>query len=110
MTENNVRRLWTNDELDEALNSLRAEELASPRPLAAANDALVNAVRSIEGKAAPVPETIPPAEVKGKAESRARRRWWIGAAAAALVIAVGATAAIPRPRRRQPRRGRSSCR
>lgn len=94
MTENNVRRLWTNDELDEALNSLRAEALTDDRPLAAANSALVNAVRSIEGKSTPAPESTPPIEAKGKLASRTGRRWRIGAAAAAAVIAVGATVAI----------------
>ncbi|OAP22755.1 hypothetical protein A4R44_06629 [Amycolatopsis sp. M39] len=42
MTVDNVRRLWTNDEPEEALNSLRAEELADQRALAAANDALLD--------------------------------------------------------------------
>ncbi|MFE3174884.1 CU044_5270 family protein [Amycolatopsis sp. NPDC059235] len=91
MTENNVRRLWTNDELDEALASLRAEEPTGRRTLAAANNALVNAVRSLEGKSIPAPETAPLTEFKGKPASRAGRRWWISAAAAAAVIAVGVT-------------------
>ncbi|MEC3975875.1 hypothetical protein QMK34_11355, partial [Amycolatopsis sp. H20-H5] len=94
MTEDNIRHLWTNDELDEALNSLRAEEFTGQQPLAAANNALLNAVRSIEEKDTPVPEPTPLTEFKGKPVSPTGRRWWISAAAAAVVIAVGGTAAI----------------
>ncbi|GAA4552455.1 CU044_5270 family protein [Amycolatopsis samaneae] len=93
MTEDNVRRLWTNDELDEALNLLRAEETTDQRPLTAANNALLDAVRSIEGTNTGVPETAPLIEFRGKPASPVGRRWWIGAAAVA-VIAVCATAAI----------------
>ncbi|MFD9958837.1 CU044_5270 family protein [Amycolatopsis sp. NPDC058986] len=93
MTEDNIRRLWTNDELDEALNSLRAEELTDQRPLAAANNALLNAVRSLEGTNTRVPGTTPLIEFKGKPASPTGRRWWISVAAAA-VIAVCATTAI----------------
>ncbi|MFE0026853.1 CU044_5270 family protein [Amycolatopsis sp. NPDC059021] len=93
MTEDNVRRLWTNDELDEALHLLRAGELTDRQPLVAANKALLNAVRSIEGKETPVSETTPLTEFRGKPVSSTGRRWWIGAAAAA-VIAVCATTAI----------------
>ncbi|MGW7533059.1 CU044_5270 family protein [Amycolatopsis sp. NPDC054798] len=96
MTEDNVRRLWTNEELDEALCLLRAKELPGQEPLAAANEALLNAVRSIEGKDAAAPGITPLTEVKGKPVSPTGRRWRIGAAAAALVMTVGATAAITR--------------
>ncbi|WP_410657647.1 CU044_5270 family protein [Amycolatopsis sp. lyj-112] len=73
---------------------LRAEDLTDQRPLAAANNVLLNAVRSIEEEDTPVPGPTPLTEVRGKPASPLGRRWWISAAAAAAVIAVGATAAI----------------
>lgn len=94
MTEDEIRRWWTNDELEEALNLLRAEESADERPLIAASNALLNAVRSLEGKNTPVPEPTPLTEFRGKPVSRAGRRWRISAAAAVAVIAAGLTVAI----------------
>jgi len=98
MTEDNIRHLWRNDELDEALTLLRAKELTDQRPLVAANNALLDAVRSIEGKNTPVPETVrvttPPTGGGGKPVSPSGRRWWIGVAAAAVVVTAGATAAV----------------
>ncbi len=94
MTEDNIRHLWTDDELDGALGLLRADELTDQRPLVAANSALLNAVRSLEGQETLVPGTGSLTTLKGEPVRPIGRRWWISAAAAAAVIALGATAVI----------------
>lgn len=94
MTEDNVHRWWTDDELDEGLILMRPDELANRQPLAEARNTLLNAVRSLEGRDTLVADTNPVTELTRKPGLPAGRRWWLGAAAAVVVVAVGATVAI----------------
>jgi hypothetical protein len=94
MTEDNVHRLWTDEELDEGLILMRPGELANRQPLAEARNTLLNAVRSLEGRDTLVTDTDPVTEPTRKPGLPAGRRWWLSAAAAAVVVvAVGATVA-----------------
>ncbi|WP_328452826.1 MULTISPECIES: CU044_5270 family protein [unclassified Amycolatopsis] len=94
MTEDNVHRLWTDEELDEGLILMRPGELANRQPLAEARNTLLNAVRSLEGRDTLVADTNPVTEPTRKPGLLAGRRWWLSAAAAVVVVAVGATVAI----------------
>ncbi|MFI5587246.1 CU044_5270 family protein [Amycolatopsis sp. NPDC051758] len=94
MTEDNVHRLWTDEELDEGLLLMRPSELANRQPLAEARNTLLNAVRSLEGRDTLVADTNPVTELARKPGLPAGRRWWLSAAAAVVVVAVGATVAI----------------
>jgi hypothetical protein len=94
MTEDNVHRLWTDDELDEGLALLRPAEPADRQPLLEARNTLVNAVRSLDGKVTPAADTKPVTELTRKPARPAGRRWWLSAAAAVVVVAVGTTVAI----------------
>ncbi|WP_410631491.1 CU044_5270 family protein [Amycolatopsis sp. cmx-4-83] len=94
MTEDNVHRLWTDEELDEGLILMRPGELANRQPLAEARNTLLNAVRSLEGRDTLVADTDPVTEPTRKPGLPAGRRWWLSAAAAAVVVvAVGGTVA-----------------
>ncbi|MFF1609416.1 CU044_5270 family protein [Amycolatopsis sp. NPDC058278] len=95
MTEDNVHRLWTDEELDEGLILMLPGELANRQPLAEARNTLLNAVRSLEGRDTLVADTDPVTEPTRKPGLPAGRRWWLSAAAAAVVVvAVGTTVAI----------------
>jgi hypothetical protein len=94
MTEDNVHRLWTDEELDEGLTLMRPDELANRQPLVEARNTLLNAVRSLEGRDTLVADTDPVTELTRKPGLSAGRRWWLSAAAAVVVVAVGATVAI----------------
>ncbi len=94
MTEDNVHRWWTDDELDEGLILMRPDELANRQPLAEARNTLLNAVRSLEGRDTLVADTNPVTELTRKPGLPAGRRWRLSAAAAVVVVAVGATVAI----------------
>ncbi|MEV6641505.1 CU044_5270 family protein [Amycolatopsis sp. NPDC051371] len=94
MTEDNVHRLWTDEELDEGLTLMLPDELANRQPLVEARNTLLNAVRSLEGRDTLVADTNPVTELTRKPVLPAGRRWWLSAAAAVVVVAVGATVAI----------------
>ena len=80
MSDDNIRRVWTEDELDSALDVLNADVRADERVLAEARAALITTIEQGEAEVTTTRENRP---------RRSTRRWLVGAAAVGVLV-VGA--------------------
>ncbi|PSL52177.1 hypothetical protein B0I31_1144 [Saccharothrix carnea] len=74
MSDHDIRRVWTDDELDSALATLRADVRTAAPVLAEARAALITTIEQAE-------------PARGKRPRRSTRRWLAGAAAVAVLVA-----------------------
>lgn len=74
MSDDEIRRVWTDDELDSALDALRADVRTDAPVLAAARATLIMAIERAE-------------PARGQRPHRPTRRWLAGAAAVAVLVA-----------------------
>jgi hypothetical protein len=81
MPEDNVREMWSDDQLDAALAALRSDVGVEPGALAGARAELLAAAGAVGGG---LPEPVP----------TSRRRWLVAAAAAAVVVVAGVVVAV----------------
>ncbi|XVV06617.1 CU044_5270 family protein [Actinosynnema sp. CA-248983] len=80
MSDDNIHRIWTEDELDAALDALNADVDSDEKVLAHARAALMQTTE--EGET----DVTEPGETKAV---RSKRRWVFGAAAVAVLVAAG---------------------
>jgi hypothetical protein len=88
MSDDNVRTMWTDDELDAALAGLHPQPAPEPAVLAAAWTRITREAGTINGTVPDLPST----QDTGGAV-RGRLRWTAVAAAAAVIAAIGGVAA-----------------
>ncbi|CCH33780.1 CU044_5270 family protein [Actinosynnema sp. NPDC047251] len=91
MSDDNVHRIWTDDELDGALDALNADTRADEPALARARAALVGTALA----GGTTTSTTEQGEIEVTEEqrpTRSKRRWLAGAAAVAVLVAAGLVA------------------
>lgn len=85
MSDDKVRAMWSDKELDTALTNLRSDVDTDLTRIARSREELISAA----GAAVPEPDDVPVVERLVEPVSRRRRSWWASSAAAvALVVAV----------------------
>ncbi|CAL9539845.1 hypothetical protein SUDANB95_04174 [Actinosynnema sp. ALI-1.44] len=83
MSDDNIHRIWTDDELDAALDALNADVDSDEAVLARARAALMETTEGETDVTTDPGETTP---------ARSKRRWVFGAAAVAVLVAAGLVA------------------